>query len=107
MTIYIEDLKFQTIIGILDFERVQEQELIVNIIIDYDYQDKFINYAEVSEFIKLYIKEQQFLLLEDALSSLSKKLKEKFPLIDKLQLKITKPSIMPDSIVSVSDVYSF
>ncbi len=107
MTIYIENLKFQTIIGILDFEREKEQELIVNLRIEYNYQDKFINYAEVSELIKIYIKKSKFLLIEDALLSLSTLLKKEFPLIDTLSLKITKPSIMPDCIVSVSEIYKF
>lgn len=43
----------------------------------------------------------------DTLSFLSAKLKKDFPLIDKLQLKITKPSIMPDCVVSLSNNYNF
>ncbi|MBU4111247.1 dihydroneopterin aldolase, partial [bacterium] len=31
MTIHIEDLQFQCIIGILDFERVKEQNIIINL----------------------------------------------------------------------------
>ncbi|MEA3370956.1 MAG: dihydroneopterin aldolase [Campylobacterota bacterium] len=107
MTIHIEDLKFQCIIGILDFERTTEQDLIINATIDYNYQDLFINYAEVSEFIKSHTRENKFLLIEDALSSLSTNLKDKFPLINRLNLKITKPSILPDCRVSVSNTYKF
>lgn len=107
MTIYIEDLKFQCIIGILDFERIEEQDLIVNLTIKYEFKTEFINYADVSEFIKSFLKNEKFLLIEDALESLSTKLKEKFSLIKTLNLKITKPSIMPDCRVSVSDTYKF
>ena len=107
MRIYIEELKFDAIIGILNFEREAPQNLIVNLWIDYAYIDEFINYAQVSEFIKTYVRESEFLLIEDALSSLSKNLKEKFPLIQKLHLKITKPSILDDCKVSVSDTYQF
>jgi len=107
MTIHIEDLKFQTIIGILDFERLTPQNVIVNLEIEYIYTDEFINYAQVSELIKSTMIEKQFLLLEDALSSLSIKLKKEFTKIDKLILKITKPSIMPDCVVSLSDNYDF
>ena len=71
LTIHIEDLKFQTIIGILDFERDNEQTILVNLTIDYEYKDKFINYGEVVELIKSYIQKKQFLLIEDALLSLS------------------------------------
>lgn len=107
MVIHIEDLKFQCIIGILDFERVTEQDLLINITIDYKFRNEFINYAEVTQLIKSHIIENRFLLIEDALSSLSTKLKEIFPLINRLNLKITKPSILPDCKVSVSNTYDF
>jgi len=107
MTIQIEELKFQCIIGILDFERVTPQDICINLSIDYEYEDTFINYADVSEVIKKSMIEEQFLLIEDALSYLSTKLKEKFPLINELHLKISKPSILPDCKVSVSNFYKF
>lgn len=107
MRIHIENLRFETIIGILEHERVSPQSVIINLTIDYEYKDEFINYALVSENIESLMKEKKFLLIEEALVSLSKDLKEKFPLIKKLFLKITKPSIMPNSEVSVSDTYLF
>jgi dihydroneopterin aldolase len=107
MTIYIDDLKFQAIIGILDFERVTPQDIIVNVEIIYQYENSFINYADVVKLIKSTIKNEKFLLIEDALSFLSSKLKEKFPLINKLKLKLTKPSILPDCRVSVANSYTF
>ncbi|MDF1884203.1 dihydroneopterin aldolase [Sulfurimonas sp. SAG-AH-194-C21] len=102
MKVYIEDLKFQTIIGILDFERTTLQELIVNLTLEYNYQDEFINYADVSEHIKKSLQTQKFLLIEDALLSLQNSLKKEFNKINTLDLKITKPSIMPDCKVSVA-----
>jgi len=107
LTIYIEDLKFQCILGILDFERLNEQDIVINITIDYEYQDNFINYADVSKLVQKHMKEGEFSLIEDALLSLSRKLKEKFSLINRLSLKITKPSILPDCMVSVSNTYNF
>jgi dihydroneopterin aldolase len=107
MTIYIEDLKFQAIIGILDFERITPQEIIINIEIDYIYDTQFINYAEVVSLIKTTMIKEKFLLIEDALSFLSKSLKSEFALIKKLNLKITKPSILPDCKVSVAQYYIF
>ena len=107
MTIHIEDLKFQTIIGILDFEREREQEVIINLEIEYDFIKEFINYAEISDMIKSTMKESQYLLIEDALKDLSLKLKKEFSQINALNLKITKPSILSDCAVSVSDKYKF
>ena len=107
MTIHIEDLKFQTILGILDFERVTLQDVVINVEIEYIYVNTFINYAEISQRIKNIMIESKFLLIEDALTTLSHKLKKEFPLINLLKLKITKPSILPDCTVSVSDIFKF
>ncbi len=107
MTIHIEDLKFQSIIGILDFERTKPQDVIINLTIEYNYKNEFINYAEVSALIKFTMIEKKFLLLEDALIDLASILKKEFFTIEKLYLKITKPSIMPNCKVSLSDNFSF
>ena len=107
MIITIEDLKFQTIIGILDFERKNEQDVIINVEITYSFKDEFINYAEVAKLITTTMKNKKFLLIEDALLNLSQILKENFSTIEKLYLKITKPSILPDCKVSVADIYIF
>jgi len=107
MTIHIEDLKFQTIIGILDFERITPQDVIVNLSITYNFENEFINYADVATLIKKEMQKKQFLLLEDALAEISKTLQNKFSKINTLNLKITKPSIMPDCRVSLSETYKF
>ena len=107
MTIYIEDLKFQTIIGILDFERETPQDVIINLELEYEYLDEFINYADVSALIKKTMIKSKYLLVEDALKDLSLKLKKEFLKIQSLNLKITKPSILPDCVVSVGNIYKF
>jgi dihydroneopterin aldolase len=107
MKISIEDLKFQCILGILDFERENPQDVIINADITYEYKDTFINYAEVAELIKNSMKNKKYFLIEDALSDLSQLLKEKFSKINTLSLKITKPSILPDCMVSVEENYLF
>ncbi|MEN4053954.1 MULTISPECIES: dihydroneopterin aldolase [Sulfurimonas] len=107
MKISIEDLKFQCIIGILDFEREKEQDVIINLTIDYKYKNDFINYADVTEFIKTAMKNKKYLLIEDALEDLSQLLKENFSKINTLHLKITKPSILPNCRVSVEEQYLF
>lgn len=105
MTIYIEDLKFQCIIGILDFERENPQDVIINLTIKYNYIDTFINYADVAEHIKSQMIKNKFLLIEDALESLTQTLTDKFNQIQNLTIKITKPSILADCKVSVESSY--
>jgi dihydroneopterin aldolase len=103
MTIHIEDLKFQCIIGILDFERTTPQDVIINLIIEYNYKNTFINYADVVEIIKKTMIKSEFFLIEDALESLNLKLIKEYKAIKSINLKITKPSILPDCKVSVSN----
>lgn len=107
MKIYVEDLRFRCIIGILDFERKNEQDVIVNLEIDYDFVSTFINYADVVELIKSTMKTNKFLLIEDALQNLSQNLKNNFSAIKSLNMKITKPSILSDCSVSVGNSYCF
>lgn len=103
MTIHIEDLKFQCIIGILDFERTTPQDVIINLIIEYNYKNTFINYADIVEIIKKTMIKSEFFLIEDALESLNLKLIKEYKAIKSINLKITKPSILPDCKVSVSN----
>ena len=108
MKIYIEDLTFQAIIGILDFERERPQDVIINLTLEYNFENQeFINYALVVDFIKNDMQKEKYLLLEDVLASLPKKLYQKFSKINTLTLKITKPSILPDCRVSLEDTFKF
>jgi len=105
VTIHIEDLEFQCIIGILNFERVTPQDIIVNLSIDYKYEKKFINYVEIVEIIKEIMIKNEFLLIEEALNSLNLKLIKEYSSIKSMEIKITKPSILPECKVSVSNNY--
>ena len=105
MTIHIEDLTFKCIIGILDFERENEQDVVINLALDYTYHNEFINYAHLANRVKTIMKDNEFLLIEDALDKISFSLKNEYTNIEKLFLKITKPSILPDCRVSVSETY--
>ena len=107
MTIHVDDLKFQCVIGILNFERLTPQDVIVNLELDYAFGGEFINYASVAELIKSSMIKHKFPLIEDALAGLSDSLKIEFSGITSLYLKITKPSILPDCRVSVSNRYNF
>lgn len=107
MTIHIEDLKFQCIVGILDFERKMPQDVIINLTIAYDYKkDEFINYALVAQKVKEVMIERQFYLLEEALQEIIALLLQEYKSIKNISLKITKPSILDDCNVSVSEYIS-
>lgn len=108
MTITVEALTFDAVIGILDFEREAPQRVRVDAVIDYTYEhSRYIDYAEVTSLIKSVMQEERFGLIEDALERLKSVLKERFPLIESLELKIAKPDILPDCVVSLEETYKF
>ncbi len=108
MTIHIEELTFKCIIGILDFERVTPQKVIINVEIEYNYEENnFINYADVIELIEQQMLEKKYELLETAIEELSQKISEKYSKITKLTLKISKPNIIKNAKVALSKIYSY
>jgi len=108
MTIEIENLTFDTIIGILPEERLVPQKVVVDVSLDYEYKKSiFINYAILAELIENDIKNNQYNLIEDALLSLHVKIKNEFPQISSIKLKISKPTILAHADVSVSSIRNY
>ena len=87
--------------GILNFEREKEQKIVVNMEIEYEFKEKYLDYKEITDFVTLQIKEKKYFLIEEALQDLLKTLKEKFSPISYLKVKITKPNILENCVVGV------
>lgn len=103
MTIYIEDLTFDAIIGILDNERINPQKVIINCTICYDFKNQdFINYALITKLIEDEMKKGKFLLIENAILEIIDKIKGTFSTISSIKLKISKPNILDNCVVSVA-----
>jgi dihydroneopterin aldolase len=105
MLVTIEQLTFKTIIGILPFERVKKQKVILDISFEYTFgkdSKEFIDYSEVSNLVKKIIKKKKFKLIEDAILSIKKTLYKKYKLSN-LKIKISKPTILKNCVVSVSN----
>ncbi len=108
MTIHIEDLTFDVIIGLLDFERERPQRVIINLQASYDYSDdQFIDYADMVLLIQNELKEKRYELLENALLGLKDVLSTAYPQLQTLSLKISKPDILPQCTVSLSKTWNF
>ena len=108
MTIHIEDLTFDVIIGLLDFERDKPQRVIINLEASYDYSDdKFIDYADMVLLIQNELKEKRYELLENALIGLKEVLYTTYPDLQTLSLKISKPDILSNCTVSLSKNWNF
>lgn len=100
--IEIEKLKFDTIIGILDFERVNKQKVVIDFSCEYILKDNFIDYADVKDIIKNMMIQKEYKLIEDALVEIIDTLVAKYPQMCNINLKISKPDILQDCVVSVS-----
>ena len=103
MTIHIEHLEFDAIIGLLDFERDRPQRVRIDVTATYNYQPgTYLDYAKMVETIKTHITQQKYELLEEALQGLHATLTATFPAIETLHITIAKPDILPDCVVSLS-----
>ncbi len=104
MKIYIENLNFNCIIGILDFERKNKQKVIIDISFKYTYKNRktFIDYSEISKNIEKIMKKRKFKLLEEAIIFIENFLYKNYN-IKKLNIKISKPDILTNCIVSVKN----
>ena len=105
LKVNINDLTFECIIGILDFERVKEQKVILDISFEYFFNDdgsNFIDYSHVASFAQKSMENEKFKLIEDAILYIRKGLKNTYD-IKNLKVKITKPDIMPNCVVSVEE----
>lgn len=105
MKVSIDSLTFKTIIGILDFERVTKQKVILDISFSYKFtkgQKEFIDYSHVANMAKMIMKKEKFLLIEDAIIYLDRALTHEFK-IKKFKVKITKPDILKNCTVSVGN----
>ena len=100
-TILIEDLTFKAIIGILEKERNEEQIVVVNSKIDYEDKKNYIDYAKVCDIIVEIIQNRKFLLIEEAVDEVEKRLKMNFPQMKSLFLSIKKPEILKNALVGV------
>ena len=103
MTIHIEALTFECIIGILDFERIKTQKVVIDLEIEYTYYDNtFINYADVILLVQNDMIDNQYELLETAINQLQENLLLHYPQIEAFKLKISKPNIMKNANVALS-----
>ena len=96
MTTIIKDYKFETIIGMLDFERVTKQEVQMNLEFC---STSFIDYVLIIDFVKNFYNERQFQSVEESLEETSKALKEKFSSLTSLKMEILKTEILPNVVV--------
>ncbi len=108
MQIHIETLTFETIIGLLDFERDRPQRVIIDLHASYDYaEENFIDYADIVILLQTELREKKYALLEEALLGLQSRLCSTYPQLTSLSIKIAKPDILPKCSVALSESWEF
>lgn len=107
ISIIIKDLEFETIIGVLDFERVKAQKVIINCKIKYTYENEYLDYAKVTEIIKDILQKKQFEIIEDSLNYICSYLKNEFLNIKKIKLEILKPDILKNCTVGAKIIKKY
>jgi len=109
MTIHIKELEIDVIIGILKHEREISQRLIINLEASYDYTEgrSFVDYADMVNIITIELSSKQYGLLEDALLGLKNKIQDNFPQVNKLFIELTKPDILANCNVGISQKFIF
>ncbi|WQW57971.1 FolB domain-containing protein [Helicobacter pylori] len=102
--VHIHNFVFETILGILEFERLKPQKISVDLDLFYTQlpNKAYLDYMEIQEIIQNTMREKQYLLIEDALKDLSQILKTRYKEITELFLKISKLEISPNSQVGAS-----
>jgi dihydroneopterin aldolase len=99
-TISIADLEVCCIVGILAHEREREQLIFLDIELDRDFTDAArtediehtVNYAELSELLDAWIREQKFRLIETMAERSCALLFERWPEIQRIKLTVKKPN---------------
>ncbi len=98
--ISLENLRFKSIIGILDFERQKEQDLRIDAKFSYEFRGDFLDYRLLKDLILSAFK-QNFDTLENALLYLKQAIQKEFKNINKFEIKLTKLEIFKDCLVSL------
>ncbi len=102
--VHIYHLVFETILGILEFERLKPQKISVDLDLFYTKLPNkvYLDYVEIQEIIQNTMQEKQYFLIEDALKDLSRILKTRYKEITELFLKINKLEVSKNSQVGAS-----
>lgn len=103
--IHIEGLEVLALIGVYDWEREHQQRLIVDVVLSVDLSlaaqtdevDNTLNYAQIAQGIIDFAAQSQFKLIEALASHMVEWLLESFPMLTSVQLKLSKPDILPNA----------
>ncbi|CZE50311.1 dihydroneopterin aldolase [Campylobacter geochelonis] len=94
ITVLVEELEFSTIIGLLDFERLTPQKVVISAKFR---ADEFMDYAKICQILEEDFNENKFLKVEDALEFFEVKFKRQFNSLKYFYMKIIKKEIIKNA----------
>lgn len=98
-SVFIEDLKVDTVVGVCEWEKQVQQTLHFDIrmavdisaVADSDNLDKTVNYAIVAEQVAAFVQSRDWLLIETLVQQLLQHLLAQHNMIDELTITLRKP----------------
>ncbi|WP_292656929.1 dihydroneopterin aldolase [Nitratifractor sp.] len=104
MKIEIHSLEIDAVIGILPTERQTPQKILVDLEAEYRYDgEHYLDYAAVVQEIRRTLVREQFGLLEEGLAFLKRQIITEHPEISSLFIRLSKPDILQECTVAVSE----
>ena len=104
ISVFVENLHFNAIIGLLPFERETSQVVRIDAELT---ADEFIDYGALCEYFKFEMRGRKFEKVEDALEFFKFDLKVKYPSLRSLSIKITKPNIIKNALVGAKISHAY
>lgn len=106
-TVGFRDLEVFCIIGIHPRERTAEQQLLVDLTLEYDFApalasgrvEDALHYGEVAQAVRDHLREQQYGLLERAAAGLLDSLAQRYPAVLRACVELRKPAAMEGTAV--------
>ena len=110
--ISLKDLTFDCIIGTLPFEREKEQPIVLNVSVWLDFTQAArnddlihsIDYAQLSENLKRFIRGAKFQLEETLVLETAKYILKNYPKAQAAEVSVSKPKAIPDCAGAESSV---
>ena len=101
--IRLRDVQFDCIVGVLPYERINEQPIILNLTLWLDFAkaaetedlNESIDYAKLAEELKAFIRLSSFKLVETLVVKTAQYVLEHYPKANAVEVSVSKPKAIP------------
>ena len=104
-TIEVAGIRVRCIVGILPFERVQEQDIRIDVSMDLDFAeaaatgniDATVNYVDVARALSELVTERKYQLIETMAEECAALVLARWPRVESVAIAIHKPAAVPEA----------